>query len=278
MRTAWALAAMLLLLPAALPAPAGASDGTAVNIVGPERLEAATDGSYNVKIFGPAGVQWGFWVNVSGAQRADAKLSSPDGTPDSDRPYIMSQNVPLAYPELNFTLTAPAKAGQLTITVTALAMEGALAAGQTATARWSVEVKARREVQLNTTVRNSGDVPVSDLKVAFMVRLQGLWTYISNETVPSLEPGSSANVSAKWNSTLVENGEYTVRIVVDPAREKAQYSGSGGVVEKRIVLRDVGSKEGQSWEQRYQRLIGFIAVIAVAAAVGIWWYRRKKIV
>jgi hypothetical protein len=190
----------------------------------------------------------------------------------------MSQNVPLAYPELNFTLTAPAKAGQLTITVTALAMEGALAAGQTATARWSVEVKARREVQLNTTVRNSGDVPVSDLKVAFMVRLQGLWTYISNETVPSLEPGSSANVSAKWNSTLVENGEYTVRIVVDPAREKAQYSGSGGVVEKRIVLRDVGSKEGQSWEQRYQRLIGFIAVIAVAAAVGIWWYRRKKIV
>jgi hypothetical protein len=267
-------ALLVLLLSAALPLAQG-TPGTAVAIAGPERLEASTDGSYNVKIFGPAEILWGFWVNVSGANRADAKLASPEGTADSTRSYIMSQTSPLAYPELNFTLTAPARAGILTITVTALAMEGSGAASQTATSRWSVDVKAKREVLLNSTVRNSGDVPLRDLKVAFLVRLHGSWTYISNESVPQLEAGQTANVTSRWNSTLVDSGEYTIRIVVDPDHEKVQYSGSGGTIEKQVVLRDVGAKDEQPPNVR---LIGFLVVLAVAAGIFVWWYRKKKIV
>lgn len=274
MRSLLAAAVLFALVAAAFPLAQGTA-GTAVTVSGPDSLEASTDGAYNVKIYGPPNILWGFWVNLSGANRADAKLSSPDGTPDSSKAYIMSQAKPLTGPEFNFTLKAPARAGSLVITVTALAMEGTGAAGQTATSRWSVEVLARREVVLNTTVRNSGEIPVRDLKVAFMVKLHGAWTYIANETVQQLEPGTSANVTTTWNSTLVGNGEYSIRIIVDPDHEKVQYSGSGGIVEKQIVLQVVGAKAEQPPNVR---LIGFIVVLVVAGVAFAWWYRKKKIV
>ncbi|MBM4249811.1 MAG: hypothetical protein FJ149_10360 [Euryarchaeota archaeon] len=273
----WALA--LLLLAAALPALHGANTpGTAVTVSGPERLEVSKEGSYNVRIQGPALIKWGFWVNVTGTGRADVLLTSSDGTPDSQKPYTMSQNDPLEHPEFNFTLTAPPVAGGLTITVTAFAMEGAAAAGQTATGRWDLAVKARRDIELNATVRNSGEVAVQNLRVAFMVRLHGIWTYISNETVAELEPGARANVTTRWDTTLMDNGEYLIRVVVDPEGEKVMYTGSGSISERRVVLRDVGTREEEPWTTRYQRIIGFVAVLAVAAAIGVWWWRRKKIV
>jgi hypothetical protein len=275
MRIVFVLIAFLLLVPAAILVAGEGTPGTAVAITGPERLEVSTDGAYNVKIFGPSEINWGFWVNVSGADRADTKLASPDGTADSSKSYIMSQTTPLAYPEFNFTLTAPAKAGSLTVTVTALAMEGAGAAGQMAVSRWSVDVMATRLVQLNTTVHNGGEVAVQNLMVAFMVKLHGQWAYISNESVPQLDAGQTANVSTTWNSSLLDSGEYTVRIVVDPDRELAQYSGSGGTVDKLIVLRDVGAKEQQPPNVR---LIGFIVVVAVISVGLFYWYRKKKIV
>ncbi len=275
MKRAWAVFALMMLLPAvAFPLMQG-TPGTAVAITGPERLAATTAGSYNVKLFGPADIRWGFWVNVSGANREDAKLESPDGTADSSRSYIMSQTVALPYPEFNFTLTAPGKAGTLLITVTATAMEGAGAAGQTATSRWSVDVKTRRDVQLNSTVRNTGDVTVQNLKVAFMVKLGGVWTYITNETVSELTAGQVANVSTTWDSTLVGSGEFSIRIVVDPDKEKFEYSGSGGISEKRVVLRDAGSKEAKPYNYNG---IYFLVVLGVAGAVFYAWYRKKKIV
>lgn len=266
----------VLLLVATLPAfPAPNTPGTAVSISGPDRLGASTEGSYNVKIQGPAQVLWGFWVNASGPGQADALLTSDEGTPDSEKPYTMTQNAPLEQPEFNFTLTAPAVAGDLTLTVTAFAMEGEAAAGQTATGRWVVEVKSKREVELNSTVRNSGEVTLVDLKVAFMVRLHGIWTYIVNETVSELGPGDRTNVTTIWDTTVLDSGEYTIRVVVDPDNEKVMYSDSGKVSEKRVVLREVGAKEPEpaNW-----RLVGFIVVVAVAAAIGIYWWRRKKIV
>jgi len=278
MRLPVVLLALLLLLPVAALATGQNTPGTAVTISGPERLAVSTDGSYNVKIYGPSDINWGFWVNVSGTDRENATLASADGTADSDRSYIMSQTNPLTYPEFNFTLTAPPKAGSLTVKVTALAMEGAGAAGQTASASWSVDVKAIRKVLLNSTVHNRGDIPISDFKVAFMVKLGGAWTYISNESVPMLEAGATANVTTSWDSSLLDPGEYTVRIVVDPDGEKAQYSGSGGTREKVIVLKEVGVKETEPWELRYQRLIVFIVVVVVAVAAVVYWYRRKKIV
>jgi hypothetical protein len=275
MRLPAAIMVLALLLPLAAFASGEGTPGTAATITGPEKLEVSKEGAYNVKIFGPSEIKWGFWVNVSGANRAESKLASADGTADSSKSYIMSQTTPLAYPEFNFTLTAPSKAGSLTITVTALAMEGTGAAGQMAISRWSVDVMATRLVQLNTTVHNGGEVAVSNLKVAFMVKLHGQWSYISNESVPSLDAGKTANVSTTWNSSLLGSGEYTVRIVVDPDHEFTQYSGTGGTTDKLVVLRAVGSKEEQPWNIR---VIGFLVVIAVAAVIGTWWYRKKKIV
>lgn len=278
MRKVALLLAALLLLPALALYSAADSPGTAVTVAGPERLVISRDGTYNVKIFGSPEIRWGFWVNISGSARAEAKLASPDGTVDSSKSYIMSQSAPLAYPEFNFTLTAPPKPGPLVIEVLALALEGTGAAGQTATARWSVDVKAIRNVQINSTVRNSGEVPVADLKVAFMVRLNGAWTYISNETVPSVEPRGTQNVSAPWDTSLLDSGEYTIRIIVDPDGEKVQYYDAKTVTEKRIVLRDIGAKVEPLWYEKYQRAIGFFSVIVVAAVIGLWWWRRKKIV
>ncbi len=278
MRRCALLLAALLLLPALAIAPAADSPGTAVTVTGPERLAVSRDGSYNVKIFGQSDIRWGFWVNVSGTGRAEAKLSSPEGTVDSSKSYILTQTSPLAYPEFNFTLTAPPKPGSLVIAVTALALEGTGAAGQAATARWSVDIKAIRNVMVNSTVRNSGEIPVADLKVAFMVRFHGAWTYISNESVPAVEPGGTQNVTAVWDTTTLDSGEYTVRIVVDPDGEKVQYYDARTFTEKRIVLREVGAKVEPPLYERYQRAIGFFGVLAVAGVIGLWWWRRKKIV
>jgi len=276
MRRMMALSAILsLLVLAALPPVPAPTPGMAVNISGPEKLEAATEGSYNVKVFGPSDITWGFWVNVSGSDYKNAKLVSPDGQIDSDKGYRLFQNVPLSYPEFNFTLIAPPKAGTLTLTVTVNALEGANAAGQTATNRWSVDVKAKREVTINATVSNSGGVPVDSIKVSFLVRLHGVWTYIGNETIPRIDTGKRENVSTMWNSTLVDDGEYTVRVIVDPDHEKPQFTGASNIIEKKVMLKAPGTK-GQAPPN--VRLIGFIAVLAVASAVGYIWYRKKKIV
>lgn len=274
-----ALAALLLLLPLViLPATTCADNvtpGVAVNLTGPEKLEVSATGGYNVKIFGPADIKWGFWVNLSGPQRGGASLVSPEGTTDTSKSYVLLQSAPLAYPEFNFTLTAPAQAGPLLITVTVQAMEGTGAAGQTAISRLNIDVKAKRDVMINGTVRNSGDVAAQNVLVAFMVKLNGEWTYIGNQTVTTIEPGKKENVSIVWNSSLLDNGEYAIRIVIDPEHSVFQYSGSEGVTERTVVLRTPGEAAPKGIAPGAYVLLG---VLVVAAIGGIYYYRKKKIV
>jgi len=265
---------LLLLLPGALPAAAD-TPGVAVRIYGPEKLEVSTEGSYNVKITGPTDVKWGFYVNLSGPQKKAATMSSPDGTVDTTSSWVLAENTALAYPEFNFSLTAPDKAGPLTITVTVLAKEGTGALGQWAKEQWSVDVRAKREVTINATVRNSGEVTVDNLLVSFMVKLNGQWVSIGNQTLQTVEPGKKQNVSLLWNSSLVDNGVYTVRIVVDPDHTLAQYSGGEGVMEQKIELRTPGAALPKPVAPGVYVLTGLVAAAAIG---GLIYYRKKKIV
>ena len=262
----------LLLLPAMGTAPADtAVAGTAVNIAGPEKLAVSTSGDYNVKIFGPANTTWGFFVNLSGPQRGGASMTSPDGK-TGDQSYILVEQAALAYPEFNFTLTAPAKAGPLLITVTAYPVEGS---AQTAVARWNMDVRARREVTLNATVKNSGETPVGNLVVAFYVKQGGAWTEIGNQTVASIDGRGKANASLVWNSTLFDNGEYTIRVVIDPDHTVPQYSGAENVAEFHVVLATPGAAPPKPVPPGAYVLAG----IAIAAVIGgVYYYRKKKIV
>jgi hypothetical protein len=244
---------------------------TAVNVAGPEKLAVSSSGDYNVKIFGAADIKWGFFVNLSGAQRDSASMTSPDGKA-GDSSYILVEQTALAYPEFNFTLTAPSKAGSLLITVTAHAIEGSARQG---VAHWTVDVRAKREVALNATVKNSGETPVSNLKVAFYVQQNGAWNEIGNTTVPNIEGHKSANVSFVWDSTLFENGEYTLRTVVDPDHDMPQYSGADNTAEFKVVLRTPGAPLPKPVAPGVYVLAG----IAIAAAIGgVYYYRKKKIV
>lgn len=277
MRLMFVTLALALLCLTVLPAHAPAlqvSSGAVADVTGPERLQVSDTGSYNVKIYGPDSVQWGFWVNVSGGDAKDSTLVSPDGQTATGKNYIMHELSLLSYPEFNFTLSAPKKPGMLTLTITALA-EGTSAAGQTAISRWSVDIRAARDIALNTTVTNSGAVTVQDLKVAFMYKDHGTWVYISNQSVASVDPGKTQNVSTVWNTSILDNGQYDVRIVVDPDHEKAQYAGAANVVDRQIVLQTPGSSVAPPVNVR---LVGFLVVIAVIAVVLVFWYRKKKIV
>jgi len=265
----------LLLLPPSSPPAAADPPGVAARIAGPEKLEVSTSGDYNVKIIGPTDVKWGFYVNLSGPQKEAATMSSPDGAIDTDSAWVLAESTPLSYPEFNFTLTAPAKAGPLTITVTVLAKEGEGALGQWAREQWSVDVRAKREVTINATVRNSGEVAVENLMVSFMVKLQGQWVEIGNQTVQSVEPGAKQNVSLLWNSSLVDNGVYTVRITVDPQHVYAQYRGASGVMEQKIELRTPGAAPPKPIAPGAYVLTG---IVAAAAIGGLIYYRKKKIV
>jgi hypothetical protein len=272
-RSFFGLALMaILLLPAIGMAGADtAVAATAAAITGPEKLEVSTNGEYNVKLYGPADVKWGFFVNLSGPQRGSASMTSPDGK-TGDQSYNLVQQAALVSPEFNFTLTAPSKAGALLITVTAYAAEGSPA---TAVTRWSVDVRARREVTLNATVKNSGETPVSSLLVAFYVKMGGEWTDIGNQTVASIDGRGKANASLVWNSTLFDNGKYTIRVVIDPDHTFPQYSGAENTAEFQVELRTPGAPLPKPLPPGAYVLAG---IVIAAVIVGVYYYRKKKIV
>jgi hypothetical protein len=274
MRGAILALAMLLLLavaPATMGPAEAAAPATTVTIFGPEKLAVSGSGSFNVKIYGAADVKWAFFVNLSGAQRGSASMTSPEGKAGNNS-YEMIEQAPLASPEFNFTLTAPSSAGSLGITVTAYASEGT---AQHGVARWTVDVRAKREVTLNATVRNSGETPVANLKVAFYIHQSGEWKEIGNTTVQTIDGRSKANASLVWDSTLVDNGVHTIRMVVDPDHENPQYSGAENTVEFKVQLRTPGSALPKPVAPGVYVLAG----IAIAAVIGgLYYYRKKKIV
>jgi hypothetical protein len=273
MKTALVALALLALLafPLAGTSSADTAPATTVKVSGPEKLAVSSIGDYNVKIYGASDVKWGFFVNLSGAQRGSASMTSPDGK-TGDQSYILVEQTALTGPEFNFTLTAPSKAGSLLMTVTAYATEGSASQG---VAHWSVDVRAKREVTLNATVRNSGETPVANLKVAFYMHQNGAWTEIGNTTVQTIDGRKSANASFSWDSTLLDNGEYTIRTVVDPDHENPQYSGAANTAEFKVVLRTPGS----ALPKPVAPGVYVLVAIAIAATIGgAYYYRKKKIV
>ena len=275
MRRLIALAALLLMLLAALPAAGDNTPGITVAIAGPERAEATGTAAYNVKIYGPENIRWGFSVNMTGKNRSGGSLTSPDGTADPANSFLLTQAAPLAYPEFNLTMTSPSKAGAIVLTVDVYAIDGTGAAGQHATAMWSINVKPKRAVKINATVSNGGSAAVENVRVAFQVRLNGEWSYISNESIPSILAGKKENVSTVWNASLLDPGEYKVRILIDPEHEKAQYSGAQNMIEKTVVLKEVGAKE--AWTPSLA-LVGLVIFLIIAGIGMAYWYQKKKIV
>jgi len=274
MRGAFIALTMLLLLaiaPATMGPAEAAAPATTVMISGPEKLAVSGSGAYNVKIYGAADVKWAFFVNLSGAQRDSASMTSPEGKTGNET-YILVEQTALTSPEFNFSLTAPSKAGSLGMTVTAYASEGT---AQHGVARWTLDVRAKREVTLNATVRNSGETPVANVKVAFYIHQNGEWTEIGNTTVQSIEGRSKANASFVWDSTFVDNGIHTIRTVVDPDHENPQYSGAENTAEFKVQLRTPGSALPKPVAPGVYVLAG----IAIAAVIGgLYYYRKKKIV
>ncbi len=271
--SALAVASLFIaLVPQSTPQSAGA----AVAVSGPERLEVSGEARYNVKIYGPEDVKWVFSVNMTGRSLEGGSMTSPEGRTMEENKYWMVHDQPLTHPEFNITMTAPSKPGSVALDVLVYAIDGGGAAGQTASTRWSISVREKREVTINATVTNSGETRVEGLLVAFYVKLGGEWVHIANQSVSVIEPGGRENVSAVWTASLVDNGEYRVRIVLDPERKKVQFSSGTTVIERTIVLKDPDEKP--------PRTISTGLVVLAALAIGgggvsiYYWYRKKKIV
>ena len=274
MRSAAIVLAMLVLLAAApaLDHPADAAPpAPTVTVAGPEKLAVSTTGSYNVKIYGPSNLTWRFYVNLSGAQKNSASMTSPDGKA-GNQSYEMVEQTALANPEFNFTLTAPSVAGSLQMKVTAYASDGSTRDG---VAHWTVDVRAKREVTLNATIRNSGETPVGNLKVAFYVHHNGEWTEIGNTTVNNVDGNSKANASFVWDSTLFDNGVYTIRVVADPDHENPQYASAQDTYEFNVQLRTPGSALPKPLAPGVYVLAG---IVIVGIIVGVYYWRKKKII
>lgn len=278
MRAAGPLAALALaaLLVGLAPPSTPDTAGVAVAVSGPDRLEVSAEAKYNIRIYGPAEVRWGFSVNMTGRSLEGGSITSPEGRTMEENKYWMVHDRPLAQPEFNITLTAPSEPGPIALDIMVHALEGAGAAGQTASARWSISVRAKRDVTINATVTNSGETRVEGLVVAFYVRLEGEWVHIANQSIPVIEPGGRENVSAVWNASLVDNGEYRVRIVIDPERKKVQFFSGSTVLEKTLVLRDPGEKPPRPIPPGVVVLVA-MAVVGGGASV-YYWYRKRKIV
>jgi hypothetical protein len=268
---ALALLALASLAPA-LDNPAGAALPTpTVTIAGPEKLAVSTSGSYNVKIYGPVNLTWRFYVNLSGPQKGSASMTSPEGKAGNNS-YEMVEQAALSSPEFNFTLNAPSAAGPLQMKITALASDGSTGEG---VARWTVDVRAKRDVTLNATIRNSGETPVGNLKVAYYVRQDGQWKDIGNTTVGNIDGRGKANASFIWDSTLFDNGVYTIRVVADPDHENPQYTGAENTYDFKVQLRTPGSAPPKPIGPGVYVLAG---IIIAGAAAGVYYWRKKKII
>jgi len=275
MRKLVAMGALLALLLSTLPVTGDNTPGTGVSMVGPEKVETTGDAVFNVKIYGPENIRWGFSVNMTGKNKAGGSLASPAGKTDAGNAFVLTHETPLPDKEFNVTMTAPSKAGTVTLAVDIYAIDGTDAAGQTASTRWSIDVRTKREVALNATVSNGGGVAVENVKVAFQFKLGGEWVYISNESIPSIAAGGKENVTTKWNASLLNPGEYKVRIIVDPDREKVQFSGATNVIEKTILLKEIGVKE--AWTPS-TALVGLVITLIIVGIGMVYWYQKKKIV
>jgi len=171
---------------------------------------------------------------------------------------------------INITLTAPGKPQTLRFTVVGIAID---ADGTEKGDHWNrvtkeFEIHKIREVDINATVTNKGDLEAKAFNVSFLVD----GDLIGIVHVDAIPAGGEQNISYVWDATFYDPGEYDVEVIVDSNETTLELNEGNNKLVKTVVLEPLEKKD----ERKYDRntiLYGFFGAIII---IGVVWilYRR----
>lgn len=139
-----------------------------------------------------------------------------------------------------------------------------------------IEVREQRLMQLNVTISNLQPIAVNEPTPgasAFLVDFYVDDEYIGNSSVEEVLHNDKANVSIDWDVTFKEDGEYTLRAVIDPQGAITELDRSNNEITREIWLGD--PPEEENLLQVYYG-IGSVIVGVVIIVVLFWYIRRRQ--
>lgn len=136
------------------------------------------------------------------------------GSPEGSYNYTVSADVGSVTPTsgtsssdtLNITATAPTTTGKMVVSVT-------LSNGhESTTSKYTIRVVD--PVVISATVKNSGPLSLKGVPVQFFVDDK-----MVNQTTFDIDANSTKEVTYKWTTSGLSDGEHTIRVVIDPEEQ-----------------------------------------------------------
>jgi hypothetical protein len=234
----------------------------------PDELGTGSSATFNVTInYAPATTNWryGFGVSIvsaNGKSTSGASLSSPVGTASENNTHL-THNEPLASSSFTMSLTAPSKAQRLKMTITGLAANNdALSSGD----HWNyvikyIDILKKREVFINTTVRNTGTVDAQNVNVTLYIDGQ----YMDQKNLPTVVAGKEQNITFNWDATNYKAGDYKVEVVIDTNQTTIELNEGNNKLVKTITLEDLNgpSKPAFDWTTAIYWILGLVIILLV---------------
>lgn len=219
------------------------------------------------------GTRYGFAVDLDspdGKSLEGAALSAPYGTPSENKTHL-AQSEPIEERVFNVTLTAPSKAQDLKMVVMGIAVDRD---GTEKGDHWNfqtkvIEVYKKREVAINATVLNTGDIEAKDINLTFSVG----GDIIGVQHIPVIPPNGEYNVTHMWDATFFDAGEYKIVVELDSNRTNLELNEGNNKLTKTIILEPLGGTGEEAGLD--MQTIGYylIAAIIILVIIGIL-YRR----
>lgn len=248
MRKALVVIALLLLASLAVPASCVLADGNVrdvrIHLTGEPVLGIGSGSMYSGTLVDTQNRQWKYEVYVTADNVTGA-------APTDDMPA--TGNLSAVNKTFTFEVTAPMKAGDLTIHVNISSMSGD---------KWyetTEIVKIVKPIVISATIDNPTDTIVSNATVHFYV--DNLW--IDTQTIGTLPAGQSTDVSAEWIQADFPPGWHDSTIEIDLDNDNAP----------EWILHDKFFIEGGSNLVLYLTIgVGLLALLG-----GIYFLSKRKL-
>ncbi|MEW5759580.1 MAG: CARDB domain-containing protein [Candidatus Thermoplasmatota archaeon] len=231
-------------------------------IDGPDGLEFGENATYRIVLEYPNAKYYGFKAELEGKKIKDASIDSEVGIVENKTLY---HREPLKENTFNISLKAPNNNCTMYLNLIGFATETEKLTGEIWNSiKKKIIVKERKEVVINATIRNTGEVKANDVLVYFYVDGE----FIGSQTLTSIEPKSISNASIVWRATFAKPGTHKVKIVIDPDNNITELNEKDNIIYKTIKLK--GEKEEISiWV--------YIAILTVlVACILIIIFIRKR--
>ena len=214
--------------------------------------------------------RWGFAVDLDssgGKSLNGAALSSPVGTASENKTHLTHNEI-LDSNNLQVTLTAPSKAQTLKVIITANAVDND---GTEKGDHWNYIIKEitilkLREVYINTSVRNRGDMDSTAVNVTLLIDGE----FMDQQTIQSVKAGGEQNITFTWDATKYKAGEYKVEVLLDSNQTVLELNEGNNKLVKTVTLDDISGSSSQPYDYT-QVAYWVLGITIVMLVVGLVW-------